>query len=82
MKMRFASGRPPARAKGLLSPIRSTSFGRVDPVWADNHVVAGLSSGEGLIWAVRDQIEKQEPIRDKTKTITGYQSVIADHGRR
>jgi hypothetical protein len=42
--------------------------------------MAGLSSGEGLIWAVRDEIEKQEPIRDKKKTITGYQSVVVDKG--
>jgi hypothetical protein len=52
----------------------------VDPTWVENHVMAGLSSGEGLIWAVRDEIEKQEPIRDKQKTITGYQTVIADKG--
>ena len=42
--------------------------------------MAALSSGEGLIWAVRDEIEKQEPIRDKKKTITGYQTVIEDKG--
>ena len=42
--------------------------------------MAGLSSGEGLIWAVRDQIEKQEPIGDKAKMITGYQCVITDQG--
>ena len=42
--------------------------------------MAGLSSGEGLIWAVRDEIERQEPIRDQTKTITGYQTVITDKG--
>jgi hypothetical protein len=33
----------------------------------------------GLIWAVRDAIEKREPIREN-KIITGYQSVIVDDG--
>jgi hypothetical protein len=28
----------------------------VDPGWADNRVVSGLSSGEGLIYAVRDEV--------------------------
>ena len=29
-------------------------FARCDPDWADHCVTSGLSSGEGLIWAVRD----------------------------
>jgi hypothetical protein len=29
-------------------------FERCDPQWADSCVTSGLSSGEGLIWAVRD----------------------------
>ena len=52
----------------------------VDETWTDQHVKSGLSSGEGLIWAVRDEIEKQEPIRGKDKSVTGYQSVIVDKG--
>jgi len=54
------------------------AFEAVDPVWAGN-ISGGLSSGEGLIWNVRDPIEKQEPIRDK-KLITGYQMVQTDPG--
>jgi hypothetical protein len=27
---------------------------RVDPVWVSEHLVSGLTSGEGVIWAVRD----------------------------
>ena len=80
MKTRFASGRPPARAKAPRSPIRSTSSAPSIQHGPTTTSMAGLSSGEGLIWAVRDQIEKQEPIRDKRKTITGYQTVIADKG--
>ncbi|MEJ7638515.1 MAG: DUF3987 domain-containing protein, partial [Singulisphaera sp.] len=53
----------------------------VDPAWAQSRVLNGLSSGEGLIWAVRDPIEKDEPIKDKqTKEVTGYQKVMTDLG--
>jgi len=52
---------------------------RADERWASERVQSGLSSGEGLIWAVRDAIEKQEPIKDKSR-VTGYQNVVADPG--
>lgn len=29
-------------------------FAEVDPAWASERIVSGLSSGEGLIWSVRD----------------------------
>jgi hypothetical protein len=51
----------------------------VAPDWAAQRVASGLSSGEGLIWHVRDPIEKVEPIREK-KTIVGYQTVTTDPG--
>ena len=56
-----------------------TLFRSVDEDWARDRIQSGLSSGEGLIWAVRDAIEKTEPIRDK-KQITGYRKVITDEG--
>ena len=34
-------------------------FRALDSEWADTQVLPGLSSGEGLIWAVRDPIEKE-----------------------
>lgn len=37
--------------------VRET-FSRVEPAWTDSRIVNGLSSGEGLIWEVRDRIEK------------------------
>jgi len=73
-------GKTSSARKGTAKSDTFSIFGLLDPAWAQNQVVAGLSSGEGLIWAVRDQIEKQEPIRDKAKMITGYQCVITDHG--
>lgn len=57
-----------------LRPFQAVAEG-----WVKDRVKQGLSSGEGLIWGVRDPIEQTEPIRDK-KLITGYQSVIVDPG--
>src|SRR6202035_5314490 len=44
---------------------KGTSMGQVkallqniDPEWCERRIRGGLSSGEGLIWAVRDKIEK------------------------
>ncbi|MFH1024119.1 MAG: CHC2 zinc finger domain-containing protein [Planctomycetota bacterium] len=50
----------------------------LDDVWAAR-IQGGLSSGEGLIWAVRDEIIKKEPVREK-KRIVGYEDVITDPG--
>src|SRR5262245_15138198 len=36
-------------------------FRRVDPEWTDAHITSGLSSGEGLIWAVRDPLTRRVP---------------------
>ena len=55
----------------------------VDEVWASERVMSGLSSGEGLIWAVRDPSEKQEPIREggkKSGRIVDYEAVVVDDG--
>lgn len=49
------------------------------PDWLDRCTASGLSSGEGLIWAVRDPITKTEPIKEN-KQIVGYQEVITDPG--
>lgn len=57
----------------------SQMFQAIDETWARQSIQNGLSSGEGLIWAVRDPIEKQEPIKEKGR-ITGYQTFISDHG--
>jgi hypothetical protein len=65
---------------------KGTSWGRVrqlfamaDPDWASQCIHGGLSSGEGLIWHVRDAIFKEEPIREK-REIIGYQTVRIDPG--
>jgi hypothetical protein len=50
-----------------------------DSDWFDSRVQSGLSSGEGLVWAVRDPIEEQQPIREKGRVVD-YQTVITDPG--
>lgn len=51
----------------------------VDATWSTNCQQSGLSSGEGLIWHVRDAISKQEPIRSAGQ-ITGYETEVVDPG--
>ncbi|MEX2141613.1 MAG: bifunctional DNA primase/polymerase [Pirellulales bacterium] len=63
----------------------SLAFSAVDSEWQSNRVLGGLSSGEGLIWAVRDPIYKREPVREATKgkgkgKIIGYEQVEVDAG--
>jgi 5S rRNA maturation endonuclease (ribonuclease M5) len=64
---------------------KGTSWGRIlhlltpaDEAWAGDRVQGGLSSGEGLIWAVRDPIVKRERIREKGEV--RYEDVVADEG--
>lgn len=54
-------------------------FPGIDDHWVLNCMAAGLSSGEGLIWAVRDPIEKTTPTKEKG-LIKGYQTVVDDPG--
>ena len=52
----------------------------VDPEWRQDCISNGLSSGEGLIWAVRDPIEETKPIREKGRHTGEYETYIANHG--
>jgi len=71
---------------GLTSKGRKgTSWGHtenvvvaIDPNWRDR-VVHGLSSGEGLIWAVRDPIVQRQPVKEKGR-VTEYEDVVTDPG--
>lgn len=51
---------------------------RIDPEWV-KRVPSGLSSGEGLIWAVRDPVIRREAIRERGR-VTDYENVQADSG--
>jgi len=52
---------------------------RVDPKWAGERVRSGLSSGEGLIYHVRDAQEKEEPVKERGQAVR-YQTVVVDPG--
>lgn len=52
---------------------------RVAADFVDNCMVSGLSSGEGLIWQVRDPITKTEPVKQKGRVVD-YQEVTTDQG--
>ena len=65
--------------KGTSESIVRSILSRCDELWAKDRITSGLSSGEGLIWHVRDPIETREAIREKGRT-TGYQEVITDQG--
>jgi hypothetical protein len=65
---------------------KGTSFSRVmqlmkyaDPEWCNGCVLAGMSSGEGLVWAVRDPIFKRHVQRHKGSVI-GCQDIEVDAG--
>lgn len=54
-------------------------FSNADSEWARRRILSGLSSGEGLIGAVRDPRYEKRPLREDKK-ITGYEDVLADEG--
>jgi Recombinase len=54
-------------------------LGAADPEWAKRRIIGGLSSGEGLINAVRDERNEKRPRREGSK-IVGYEDVLADAG--
>ncbi len=67
---------------------KGTSWGHIrrlmehaDSTWAAECVAGGLSSGEGLIWQVRDPITKQVPVKGPDKRPTGeYEEQVEDEG--
>jgi hypothetical protein len=47
--------------------------------WDSNCVVSGLSSGEGLIWQVRDPLIQTKPVKEKGRVVD-YEDVEVDPG--
>lgn len=65
---------------------KGTSLGRVfglfecvDPNWFNKRIVSGLSSGEGLIDQVRDQVVEWQDVTEKGR-ITSKVEVVVDQG--
>ncbi len=59
------------------APVRAV-MERADTEWAKERIVSGLSSGEGLIWAVRDEIVKRERVKEGNEWV--YADVVVDPG--
>jgi hypothetical protein len=64
---------------------KGTSWGRIrrifeqaEPDWTEKRIMSGLSSGEGLVWHVRDPIMTREKV--KNGGVTGTQEVESDPG--
>lgn len=55
-------------------------YREVDSEWTESCIKGGMSSGEGLIWSVRDPIEKIEAIKDGGRYTGDYQTRIIDQG--
>lgn len=65
-----------------LTPVRLL-FKAVDPEWEKDHVLSGMSSGEGLIHAVRDEETRKVPVTEgkgREKRIIDYNVEIVDEG--
>jgi hypothetical protein len=65
---------------------KGTSWGQIhrllneaEEQWAAERIQTGLSSGEGLIWAVRDPIKKMEHVKERGEPVR-YEEVEADPG--
>jgi hypothetical protein len=56
-----------------------TLFRAADGPWAAERVQSGVSSGEGIVWAVRDPIHKRERSKERGEPVR-YEDVEADPG--
>ncbi len=66
--------------KGVSLGQAKRLFESVDEHWCERRIESGLSSGEGLIWSVRDPTEKSEPVREKGKPTGEVRTVQTDAG--
>ena len=55
-------------------------FRCVDENWTKDCIKHGVSSGEGIIFHVRDPIEKTVPVKERGKFTGRYETVMEDHG--
>jgi hypothetical protein len=72
-------GRTSKARKGTSWGHVHSLFREADADWAAEHVQSGLSSGEGLIWAVRDPVRKMERVKERGHAVR-YVEVEADPG--
>ena len=65
--------------KGTAWSTPRRMFSDIDPAWSENRVTGGLSSGEGLIYAVRDERYEKKPRREKGRVVEN-EKVLVDEG--
>jgi Protein of unknown function (DUF3987) len=71
-----------ATSKGRKGTAWSTPramLGEIDPEYVARRVATGLSSGEGLIFNVRDPRIERQPVKEKGR-IVDYEAVAVDEG--
>jgi hypothetical protein len=68
-----------ARKGSSWAPVRRV-LEAADPDFAQGRIASGLSSGEGLIWAVRDPITKWQREKDSRTGVSQMQEVVVDPG--
>jgi hypothetical protein len=73
-------GRTSRGRKGSALDFVTWVMKEVDRPWVDTCLAKGLSSGEGLIYAVRDQLIKKEQIKKNGKYTDEVQEYVADFG--
>ena len=69
-------------AKGRKGTAWSTPrfmFKALDLEWGEKRIKGGLSSGEGLVYAVRDQRIEKKPYKESGR-VAGYEDVVVDEG--
>jgi hypothetical protein len=62
-------GRSSKARKGSSGAYPQALLRKVDESWANRRIISGLSSGEGLIYAVRDPVERYDAKNDEMKVI-------------
>lgn len=72
-------GRSSKARKGTSWDRVRAVFERVDPEWTAKVRDGGLSTGEGVIWAIRDPVTKMEPVR-KGGEVVDQREVVVDQG--
>jgi Protein of unknown function (DUF3987) len=65
--------------KGLSWSTPRHLFRAIEEAWVDGCVTSGLSSGEGLIYHVRDERREKQPVKQKGRVID-YEEVVIDAG--
>ena len=71
-----------ASAKGRKGQSWSTPrhiFKELDPAWVKDRVTSGLSSGEGLIYQVRDARSEKQAVKEQGRVVD-YDEVLIDAG--